>query len=268
MKTVALIAVFALSVTGLSSCKKEDAKPGTSMNTASPEKGSFKVRLTDSPGNYSGLFVELTRVDAYIQNQGWVNLSSESRVISVLDLTNGAETTLSYNAHAQAGVYTKLKLTFGNENTLVLNGVAGSSTIALNFGSQSSHEVVVDIHEEVNAQSSGEVLLDFNVAQSILAMGTSYLMNPNITEIENESTGISGDVQGSAQASVTLHNGQHSYHTFVSASGEFLIRGVEDGTYQLSIEGMVQGNAMLQHHEIDNVTIVEGQIKQMGAIEL
>lgn len=267
MRTFLLIG--ALALLGLSSCKKDDPQPGTgSTNTASPERGSFKVRLTDSPGNFSGLFVEMTRVDAYIENRGWVNISNESRVISVLDLTNGAETTLAYQSKAEAGVYTKLKLTFGNENTLVLNGAAGSSTIALNFSSEGSREVIVEIDEEVSSETSADVLLDFNVAESIALLGSSYLMNPDITDIHDESTGISGDVQGSAQASITLHNGQHSYHTFVSASGEFLIHGVEDGTYQLSIEGMVQGNAILQHHNIDNVTIVQGQIKNMGSIQL
>jgi hypothetical protein len=244
----------------LPACQKE------AMNRANGQTASFKVRMTDAPGNFTGLYVQLTRVDAYIEQQGWVNLSTENRLISVLDLTNGAETTLSLNEQAVVGTYSKLKLTFGTDNSLLIYG--GSATIGLSFSSPASDEVIIDINEEVSAGTTTEVLLDFNVAESVWQMGNTYLMHPAISEIEDESTGISGDVQGSIQASVTLFNSEHSYQTYITASGEFLLRGIAEGTYQLSVEGIAQGVTGMQETTVSNIVIVKGQIKTMGAIQL
>jgi len=264
MRKSFLTVLVAIGLTAFQSCRKEETNPASPASSSG--QSSFRVRMTDAPGNFSGLFVEITSVDAYLENHGWVNLSNESHTISVLDLTNGAETVLALNTHAHAGLYTKLKITFGNENTLVLDGTSGSSEADLHFNSQSSKEVIIAINEQVSANASADVLLDFNVAGSILAMGNDYLIQPVIDEIEDPSTGISGDVQGTAQASVTLHNGQHSYNTFVSASGEFLIRGVDSGTYQLTVEGIHSGQLLPDEVTYDNVVIVDGQITGMGEI--
>lgn len=246
----------------LPACQKE------AMNRANGQTATFKVRMTDAPGNFTGLYVQLTRVDAYIEQQGWVNLSSDDRLISVLDLTNGAETTLSLTQQAAIGMYAKLRLTFGTDNSLLVYGGAGSSTVGLSFSSPASNEIVVDINEQVSAGTTTEVLLDFNVAESIWQLGNTYLIHPAISEIEDETTGVSGDVQGSMQASVTLFNSEHSYHTYITASGEFLLRGIADGTYLLSVQGIAQGKPGLQETTLNNIVIVQGRINNLGPIPL
>jgi hypothetical protein len=269
MNILQTTALVALSAIALQSCKKDPVNP--SSNPADPTnqgRSAFKVRMTDAPANFSGLFVEIVSVDAYLENSGWVNLSNEAQMVSVLDLTNGAETTLAYDADVDAGVYSKLKITFGNENSLVLNGALGGSAIDLNFGSQASQEVIIEIDEQAAAGGQAEVLIDFNVAESVDELGGLFQLNPDISVIGDEETGISGDVNGALQASVVLSDGQHSYSTFISASGEFLMRGVESGSYSLSIHAVNQQTGQLQERNFSNVVIVDGQIKSMGTIQL
>src|SRR5688572_2686282 len=97
----ATIGLFALMM--ITSCSEE------------VKENYFKVKMTDSPGNYAALNLQIIGVDAYLQNSGWVNLSSETQLVNVLSLTNGLETELAYNAKMDAGVYTKIRIRFADQ---------------------------------------------------------------------------------------------------------------------------------------------------------
>lgn len=259
MKKYIAVGLVAISGIFIQSCKKEDAGQQT---------GTMEVKMTDAPGNFASLDVQITKVEAYLENKGWVTINSQTQAVSVLDLTNGAETTIANSSSLSAGVYSKLRLTFGNTNTLQLAGSSGSSSLALSFGTNTSQQVEIEIDEEVNAGATTSVLLDFSVAQSIYNFGEAYFISPVIQEIEDASTGVQGTVEGALTAAVTLENSSFTYSTYINSQGQFMIRGVADGTYQLSVSAIASSNMQEQSGSLSNVVVVQGQIRQVGNIPL
>jgi hypothetical protein len=237
--------------------------------TEEVKENTFKVRMTDAPGNYAALNMQIVGIDAYLEDQGWVNLSSENQLVNVLTLTNGMETELVSNTKVSTGVYTKLRIRFADEATVVVNssilggGLGSNTTQTLTWDGPSEAEIV--IHEEVSANAGADILLDFHVAQSVYENAGEYFINPAVTVIEDASTGAQGSVQGTLMAAVTLFNGQHTYSTYINATGQFLIRGIEPGVYEMVIQPTEQG---LQEQHISNVVIIRGEIKQLGSIQM
>lgn len=263
LKRILPIAILGITIALTTvACKKESIEPNDSNDqTAS----SFKVRMTDAPGDFAALDVEITKVEAYLQNEGWVTLNNQSQVVSILDLTNGAETTIAQQSAVSAGLYTRVRLTFGSNNSLSLTDSILGSTINANLILGSSQQVEILIDEQVSAGTNASVLLDFQVAQSIFEQSQEYILDPAVTLIEDESTGVQGQVEGAATAMIILSDGENEFSTFINAQGKFLIRGVEDGVYDLIIEA---GNEATESTILSGVVIVQGQITQMGTIEL
>lgn len=263
LRRILPMAVLGLAIALTStSCKKEEVEPtGTGDQTSS----SFQVRMTDSPGDFASLDVEITKVEAYLENEGWVTLNNQSQVVSVLDLTNGAETTIAQQSAVSAGLYSRIRLTFGSNNGLALTDSLLGTTINANLSLGSSQQVEIMIDEQVSAGTNASVLLDFQVAQSIFEQTQQYILDPMITLIEDESTGVQGQIDGAVSAMITLSDGENQYSTFINAQGNFLIRGVEDGVYDLIIEA---GNEASDAMTIPNVVIVQGEINQIGSIQL
>ena len=273
MKTLKLISmVMASLIFVFTSCQKENAYPSSNSNSSSTESGTFKVKMTDAPGNYTALDVQITGIDAYLENDGWVSLNNKIQHVSVLNLTNGVETLLAYKGMAKVGTYSKLRITFGNDNTLTLSesigvgGVSsnGSTTVQLLW--DGPREVIIEINEEISANSQAEALLDFQVVQSIKEAAQQYIIDPVITEIKDAETGLRGEVQGTANAAVIITNGLTKLSTYIDASGNFLIRGVDEGVYDLVVIPETTGSELPQEQSIENVLISKGEIKYIGII--
>lgn len=273
MKTLKLISMVMASLLFVfTSCQKEDAYPSSNSNSSSTESGTFKVKMTDAPGNYAALDVQITGIDAYLENDGWVSLNNEIQHVSVLNLTNGVETLLAYKSMATVGTYSKLRITFGNDNTLTLSGSSsiggvssnGSATVQLLW--DGPKEVIIEIDEEISANSEAEVLLDFQVVQSIKETAQQYIIDPVITEIKDVTTGLRGQVQGAANAAVIIKSGSNEVSTYVDASGNFLIRGVDEGVYDLVVIPEATSTELPQEKRIENVLVSKGEIKHIGII--
>ncbi|MCF8257244.1 MAG: DUF4382 domain-containing protein [Flavobacteriales bacterium] len=284
-KPIASLIVAIAAVVSFTACDKQETNDGMG--------GALTVKMTDAPGDYAALNVEIAKVDVYSESSGWVTISNESRIVNVLELTNGAETTLAHSSSLEAGVYTKAKVFFGTANSVQIQ--SGGQFHSLDMGAEGS--VIIDINAEVQAeaeaQAAAEVLLDFNVAQSVAEVNGVFTLHPTVTEIDDPETGVSGQVHGVAIAAVILSSGNLSYSGYTDASGNFLIRGLAAGTYSLTIQGqsdlsaglegaigggigligVAQGGAnagvgALLTATYPNVVIVEGQIVSMGSITL
>nr|WP_294857844.1 DUF4382 domain-containing protein [uncultured Fluviicola sp.] len=258
MKRILIVMMVVCAGFGIQSCKKNKEA----------SQGQMEVRMTDSPGDFVALNMEIMKIEAYLENSGWVTINETTKEINILDLTNGAEVTIASSTSVQAGVYSKLRLTFSGENSLTFNGANGSNTVNLSFSSNDAHQVEIPIHCEVNVGVTSSILLDFNVGSSIAENGGGYTLNPVISEIVDPSTGIQGNVSGSAKAAISLSNASHNASTYTNANGYFMIKGVPDGTYLLKIEAKGPGEEVASQKSIQNVTITKGQIKSLGSIQI
>jgi hypothetical protein len=273
---LALVAMFFLAA-----CKKDESPSPTSNNNpgGEPEANSFNVKMTDAPGDFEALDVTIVGVEAYMNGKGWVSLDNSAKAINVLSLTNGTEASIASNSNAEAGLYTKLKVKFDADAKLKLNAnalidfngtILSDNKVQLAWMNSSANEVEIEINEEVSASSGAEVLLDFDVAASVKEGADKYILDPTIRVIKDTETGIKGEVKGTANAAVTLTDGNNTYSTFIDAQGKFMLRGVESGMYDLIIDAATdpQEKVIPQEKKINGVLIAEGEVKQMGQITL
>lgn len=260
MKKFIALGLIATMGIVVQSCKKDEAtaNPGT--------MGTMKVKMTDDPANYAALNMEITKVEAFSEQSGWITLNSQSQMVSVLSLTNGTETILA-NTAVSAGVYSKLRITFGSANTLTLNAESGGNTCNLGFGSNLNHQVEIEIDEQVESNSTAEILIDFNVAGSIIGSGTTYFINPIMEIIEDAGTGVKGDVDGENFAHVTVWNQSDSVNCYTNFQGKFLIRGLDAGTYDLKVKTC--GNqGEINSVTLTGITVTDGEIEDVGTIQM
>ncbi len=276
------------SIVALSACKKDDIE----NNLNQSQKSGITVKMTDAPGDYAMLNVEIERVEVYSETSGWVNISNQSQIINVLDLTNGNSVTLGSQTDIDAGLYTQVALYFGNENELMVHD--DGETTSFDLSGQGA--VTIDINQNIDANTHADVLLDFNVAESIHVNGNgsgSITIDPTIYYVEDKETGVSGHVEGGLFAAIHLSDGENTFSTFTNANGDFMLQGVAEGNYTLTVNvdsdesstgsssgistggvlGVVAGNDGISldgitQVSVDNVTIVDGQITQLGTIEI
>lgn len=264
MKTVKILSFAALATAMVfTSCNKDDNN-NSSGGSASPN--TMKVRMTDSPGNYSAFNTNVTKVEAYMESMGWITLDSTNHNMNVLSLTNGTETTIASKSSPTAGHYTLLRLTMGTNSSMTLNDQSGDSNHSLTWAGSTGNTVEVPIDVNVSSGSGASILLDYNVGSSISGTGSSYSLTPMINWIEDESTGVKGDVNGAVRGMITFTNGLHTYSSYMSSQGLFLIRGMESGTYTMIIDGQASANSATSTMQQQNVLVTQGQINNMGAI--
>ena len=234
----------------------------------------FKVRMTDAPADYTALNVQVISVDAYHEDGDWVNLSNETHALNILDLTNGEEKIIA-KKNVKAGMYTKLRISFAQEATVKVteasdiggNGTTISSVYDLQW--DDAAEVTVDIAEKVTLVTGANVLIDFNAAASVKEIDGEYHMNPVITLVDDEGTGIKGDVDGSAHALITLTRGDEVFSTYSDITGAFLMRGIPPGTYDLVVDPETEGafdNGTTYH--LEGLVINRGTVKNLGTINI
>jgi hypothetical protein len=274
MKNLRTIVMAGLMVSAiLGACRKDQMD--RAANTASNEPNSMTVRLTDNPGDYLGLKMEIVRVDAYLEGSGWVTLSEDAQVVDVVRLTNGNTATIAFKNELQAGNYTKLKLVFGTENkiTVMVDAQDGSglriaqeTTIAY----VGEKEVIVEIDAQVNASTGAEVLVDFDVARSVVTSLKGYVVTPVITWIRDVKTAVTGDVNGAISAAIILTNGKDTVSAYTDIEGKFYLRGMQSGVYDLVIYPAKKTifDAMQKPMKIEGVIVTEGEVKYLGAIEV
>ncbi len=278
------ISLIALSVAvfAFTSCDKQ---------VGNTNEAGVTINMTDAPGDFAALNVEVERVEIYSESSGWVELSNESRIVNVLELTNGVETTLASSTELEAGLYTQVAVHFGSNNSIQVQ--SNGDYASLEMGGEGS--IVTDIHAEVNASSSTEVLLDFNVAESVEYVNGEFVLSPSVSTVADAETGVQGHVETEGIAHVTLSGAEGSLSAYTDASGNFLIRGMAGGSYTLTIEaqgessaegegsiegsasigfgipGLIEGSAEGEASttitaNYENVAIVEGEITQMGSL--
>ncbi|MCB9235232.1 MAG: DUF4382 domain-containing protein [Bacteroidia bacterium] len=236
-----------------SGCNKEN------MNST----GKMGVRMTDSPAEFDAMMVEITQVEAYLDGEGWVNLASDIGQVNILSLTNGTEVALAQNLEVEAGLYTMIRISFGSDNSLKLNIGGITSTVALTMQS----DAVIEINQELKADENASFLLDFQAGKSVTETALGFVCDPVITYVKDEDTGVQGKLEASAKGHIEFSNSSASYESFSNANGEFLLRGMDSGIYTCTIHPQ---NTDIYPSEVtlQNIVVVNGQVTQMGTIQL
>lgn len=273
LKSFFILAMTSLTLISLTSCKKDDDGPGGNGN-----EGSFKVAMTDSPAEYAGLNVEIKGVSVYSEAAGWTSLSSQTKTYNVLSLTNGKEAELnsSSSGKVRAGTYTKCMIIFGDHFSIdvfgdaSLGGIWADGVATFDMTYEGDKTVILDISHEVDANTSAKVLLDFDAASSIKEDAGNYVLKPVMREIKDAATGVKGSVSGAASALIQVTGNGETYSAYVSATGEFMFRGLKSGAHNITAYPVDDFNPLTppkQPKTISGFIVAEGEIKSAGVIQ-
>ncbi len=227
-------AAFMLLLTGLlilEGCKKkEDINPTSSSGNTT----AFNMRMTDKPGNYDAVYVEVIGAEVHSDVDGWVALNVTPRIYNLLDLTNGKDTLIA-NGQIAVGHVSQIRLILGDDNTVVVD----SQTYQLSTPSAQQSGLKLQVHAELLQGITYNMLLDFDAEQSIVKAGDDkYILKPVIRVVNKAQDGaINGIVLPLlAQPTVIAVNGTDSFSTFADVlTGGFYIGGLQAGSYKVVI---------------------------------
>ncbi|HXU27161.1 MAG TPA: DUF4382 domain-containing protein [Bacteroidia bacterium] len=177
MKTKNIVLAFAgiaLSITLFNACKKDTTTTG-----APPANGSMAVRLTDAPGNFQQVNVDIQQVSVHMSGGSWIDLPTHTGIYNLLVLQNGIDTSLVNTTVLPAGKITQMRLILGTHNTVMVDSVVYPLTVP--SGSQTGIKLIGN--ETVNPNQLLIVKLDFDANASVVASGTTYQLKPTVKVI-------------------------------------------------------------------------------------
>lgn len=282
-----LLAAVPILMTG---CKKEAAN-GTS---------NVQFKLTDAPGQYDALNIDIKGIQAHSQTSGWVTLNSSLGVVNVMNYVNG-NSTLIAQGDFQAGAIDQVKLILGADNSVVVNG----ATYTLQNSAALQSGLTVNMNNQIQAGGNYIWTIDFDAAQSVTAAGSgNFQLTPVIRLIvdslsssgggtisggintggSGSSGGINiggsgsvviggsttGSIAGSispaglASVCITGSNGSGTC-TMTDISGHFMLQAVGAGTYSVTITPVVP---TVSAHTISNVNVSAGATTNLGVVAM
>ena len=252
-------ALILLIISVLSFCKDEE----------SASSARLVVKMTDSPGDYQEVNVDIQGIEVNISKNGdesgWLILNNiNTGVYNLLELTNGVSVVLA-DEELPAGHISQMRLILGEDNSLKRNDVI--SELKTPSGQQSG--LKLQIKADLIAGITYEVFLDFDAARSVVEAGNSgkFNLKPVIrTIVEAQDGAIQGIVLPleASPAVFAIQGSDTLASTFTDSSGAFLLGGLEAGSYTLGISPATP----YIEQSIDNIQVNLGQITDIGTVQL
>ena len=255
MKKISLI-LFTIITVGFMSCSKSDQ---TAMT-------KFEIRLTDSPGDYQEVNIDIqdVQVNSQTGETGWQSVNIKKGIYNLLNFTNGLDTLLG-TALLPVGHLSQIRLVLGTNNTLKIN----DQIISLTTPSAQQSGLKLLVNADLQAGITYKLLLDFDVAKSIVSTGSNtFKLKPVIRVISQALTGaIKGLVTPaiSTPAVYAIMGSDTLATTYAdSVSGKFLLQGLNAGTYLVSFAPK-SGYLPLTK---DNVSVAVGNVTDLGTSQI
>ncbi len=241
---------------GLSACNKDESSGGTA---------SVSLHLTDGPGNYDAVLVDVQQIEIHSDVGGWVTLNPvHPGVYNLLDFSNGMDTLLC-EAQLPAGKVSQMRLILGNNNSVIVDGI----TQPLSTPSAQQSGLKFNIQQDLAPNGSYHVWIDFDAGRSIVETGNgSYSLKPVVrtyTELTN------GKIKGyvlppAANAVVYAINGADTFSAIPETNGYFMFCGLPEGSYSLWFDA--PGTTNYQDLWMTGVPVTFGNINDIGTITL
>ncbi len=240
---------------------------GFSSNSCNEDSSSknypYSVRMTDGPGPYDKVNIDLRAVEVTGSNGQTVTLNTTAGIYNLLDFSNGLSALIATSSLTDAEVG-QIRLILGPNNTIVVGGVS----YPLSTPSAEQSGLKLQVNQTLQADIQNEILLDFDANQSIIQTGNgTYKLKPVVRTIV---TAITGKINGTitpvgALAVVSATSSSNVvYSSNVNALGQFQILGLPTGIYTFTITPFLP---LLPVTKI-NVAVVAGASTNLGLIAL
>jgi hypothetical protein len=235
----------------LTGCKRSD------------QYAKLNIRLTDAPGQYEHVFIDVQGIEIHTSLDGWFSPAHfNAGVYDLLQFNNGTDTLLC-SFDLPAGKITQIRLFLGNNNSVVVDSV----TYPLITPSAQQSGLKINLQENLLADVSYTIILDFDAGKSIVRHGNgSYSLKPVIRAYSDLNNGkIKGIVSPmTAQPVVYAIQGTDSISAIPNPDGFFMICGL-NGLYNLLIQPANPAHVAIT---ISGVQTSWGTITDVGTINL
>lgn len=248
----AIIILTTFIIVALSACKKDNGQ-GKAGNS------SVSIYLSDDPSLvFDHLFIDIQKVevkaedDSEAENEreheaeheandkngstegGWISLSIRPGVYDLLKFRNGVDTILGTGNFPTIKNLRKIRLTLGQNNHGVLNGITVPLVV------KSNDNIIVLKLDESLATSGDDNLhisVDIDASRSVQQHGNIFELKPKATSFNRiKSGGIEGRVlPADAHAIIFAINGTDTTSAIPEQEGEFKIRGLKNGNYTILV---------------------------------
>lgn len=245
-----LLGLF-LSIVALSACTRNTNE--TSY--------SYAVRMTDAPGPYNAVFIDLQGVELTGLDGEVVTMNVNSGIYNLLNFSNGLDTLIATGSLNMAKVE-QIRLILGPNNSVVVNQVS----YPLSTPSAEQSGLKLQVHQTLQAGVQYQVLLDFDANESIVETGSgTYKLKPVIRSIETAQSGsIRGQISPSGVLAFVSATLGISYSTNVNTNGDFILKGLPAGNYMVT----VTPNIPYLPVTLNNVSVTIGTTTNIGTIAL
>lgn len=241
------------------------------MGCSSEEEAGMakiQVSLVDAPAEYEAVNIDIleVRINPASDTSGWVPLESASiGIFDVLKLTNGEEAFLG-EVELPEGQLSQVRLLLGDNNSLTIDG----ETQELKVPSGSQSGLKINVNADIVAGVTYKLVLDFDAAKSIVEAGNSgkFNLKPVIrAEMEAQTGAISGIVLPvEAEAIIYAVAGDDSISTYPDASGEYLLRALAAGTYNVS--AVIADTSLYKSQSIKNILVEAGTVSIADTLDV
>lgn len=171
-KASSIFFLLLLASATLYSCGKDADRAGNAY---------FSVKMTDAPGDYDSVNVEVIGTEIHYSGGGWTSLPTITGIYNLLDLQNDVTAVLVDPNIVPAGDIQQMRLILGAQNTVVVDSVS----YPLALSSQDKTGLKINVNTSVYAGDSVEILIDFDAHQSIVEQGNgTYRLKP-VVKLEN-----------------------------------------------------------------------------------
>ena len=225
MKKLILIASVIVFGITLNSCSKDSDESG---------KYAYKVRMTDAPGPYEEVNIDLQAVEVIGNNGQTVTLNTTAGIYNLLDLSNGISTQIAASGLGDIKA-SQVRLLLGTNNTIKLNGI----TYPLATPSADQSGLKINVTQTLLENVDNVILIDFDANTSIVETGlNTYKLKPVLRTIVAQTSGIIKGAISSpgTKATVTATSSSNvAYSSMVNAAGQFEVSGLPAGTYSFTV---------------------------------
>jgi hypothetical protein len=258
-KTLLALLLLTITSTLFYACQREDS--------ASADKARLQVYLTDDPGDYEEVVIDVQDIKINYSSDtadGWQSLSNiRTGTYDILKLVNDNDTLLG-DAELNAGRIEQIRLILGPNNYVKVDG----QTIPLQTPSAQQSGLKLNIHQDVNAGVTYKLLLDFDAARSIVKTGNNkYILKPVIrTSLQS----IGGSLRGfvlpdSVNTAVFATQGTDTIAGTYTSNGSYMIKGLDAGTYTL---GFAPADTTYKSQNKTGITITTNTVTTVDTVTL
>lgn len=234
------------------------------------KNSSIIVRLTDSPGDYDSVLVDIQNIEVHhspgAQQTGWISLSNvNSGIYDLISLSN-AEVVLS-DAEFPSGQISQMRFVLGGENYVVVDG----QRIKLTTPSSQQSGLKFQINTVLLQGITYSFLVDFDAARSVVPAGPGIFNLKPVLKVITEAT--SGAIKGivepaSETVAVYAIQGIDTLGTSYAPQdiSEFLIGGLDPGIYDLVFDP--GDSSTLNIKTLQNIDVTLGEVYDTGLTTL